>query len=97
MSMGYQTMTMAQACGEAPPSPLAFVVGYDFDPADADEREAVKLATERDHFDRLAAWEADLRQREEDLARRERGEDADPDDGRYDDDGSYLDLDDSEW
>lgn len=48
-------MTLAQAVGEAPPSPLSFVPGVDFDPYDEDERETVRLAMDRDMADRLRA------------------------------------------
>ncbi len=39
---------MAQACGEAPFSPLAFIPGVDFDPSDAVDVESVLLASEWD-------------------------------------------------
>lgn len=52
-------MTMAQACGEQPMSPLSYVAGIDFDPYDSDECAAVFEATERDKYDRMHALETE--------------------------------------
>jgi hypothetical protein len=54
-----QYMTMAQAVGEAPPSPLVFIPAEmeDFDPYDQDEIETLNLAMEMDMHDRLRSTE----------------------------------------
>lgn len=55
----YQTMTMAQACGEAPMPGLSFVPGEDFDPSDPDDVEAVGLAMDRERADELTNLRAE--------------------------------------
>lgn len=59
-----QTMTMAQACGEAPILDTAWVPGVDFDPSDDDEMEIMRLVWDRDRHDR-----ADRLERENALLR----------------------------
>ena len=53
MNGGYASL--AEAVGEAPPSPLSFAPGVDFDPHDPDEVEIVRMAAENDHHDRMRA------------------------------------------
>lgn len=57
MSFNGDYLSLAEACGEAPSRGLAFIPGVDFDPTDPDDCEAVRLASERDYFDRLTALE----------------------------------------
>lgn len=59
MNGGYSSL--AEAVGEAPPPPLAFVAGVDFDPSDPEEVEIVRLAAERDYHDRMGAEVRQLR------------------------------------
>lgn len=59
MSINGEYLTMAQACGEAEVGSPAYVAGIDFDPDDDEEVEAVRLATERDRFDRIEQLERD--------------------------------------
>lgn len=56
----YETMTMAQACGEAPMPALAFIPGEDFDPYDDDDRDAVGAAMERERYDTVTALQAEI-------------------------------------
>lgn len=55
----YERQTYAQAVGEAPPSPLCFIPGEDFDPYDEDDVAAIRLAMEVDMADRLRVAEAE--------------------------------------
>ena len=63
-----ERMTYAQAVGEAPPSPLVFIPGQDFDPGDEDDREAVRLAGEIDKADRERELRRQVRDLETNLA-----------------------------
>jgi len=65
VSMTGDCMSMAEADGSAPAYGLAFVAGVDFDPSNPDEVEIVRLATQRDHADRVAAENRRLRDRHE--------------------------------
>lgn len=67
MRHGDGYVTMAQAVGEEPYRPLAYVAHVDFDPTDPDEVEVVLLATERDRHDRQAAELRRLRSENEAL------------------------------
>lgn len=55
MGMNGDFLTLAQAVGEAPPTPLTFTPGVDYDPTDSEECEIVQLAMERDMADRRRA------------------------------------------
>lgn len=80
-------MTLAQAVGEAPMSPLCFIPGEDFNPYDEDDREAVKLAMERDMADRIRHLQRENAQLRAQLENRE--------DDYYDEDDYYYDEDES--
>lgn len=63
MSMNGDYQSLAEACGEAPRRPLAYVAGVDFDADDPDEWGAVLLATARDQDERERAEVRQLRHR----------------------------------
>lgn len=71
-----QTMTMAQACGEAPILDTGWVPGVDFDPTDDDDMDIMRLVWDRDRHDRADRLEAENRRLRARLADLEDAEDS---------------------
>lgn len=65
------SMTLAQAVGEAPFHGPAFVAGVDFDPYDEDEVAVVRLAGEFSRADRVTRLENEVASLRERLAQYE--------------------------
>lgn len=69
--------SMAEAVGEKPMRPPAFVAGIDYDGADPDEVEVVRLATETHRYERLRELEDENRRLRDEIARLHRRDEED--------------------